>query len=104
MTDAVKTSNRNKGVLEYEYETVKVLGFGEHVIPTMLIDCRLILEEQADAYGSTLMYCTISTVSPVTRNGQKKSPCFKSLELERKFIGHLGQHIFRIRKLTVEMV
>ena len=54
-------------------------------------------------YLSTL-YCTISTVSSVTRNGQKKSPCFKSLELKRKFIGHLGQQIFRIRELTVEMV
>jgi hypothetical protein len=49
-------------------------------------------------------YCTISTVSSVTRNGQKKSPCFKSLELKRKFIGHLGQQIFRIHELTVEMV
>ena len=49
-------------------------------------------------------YCTISTVSSVTRNGQKKSPCFKSLELKRKFISHLGQQIFRIRELTVEMV
>jgi hypothetical protein len=38
------------------------------------------------------------------RNGQKKSPCFKSLELGRKFIGYLGQQIFRIRELTVEMV
>jgi hypothetical protein len=37
-------------------------------------------------------YCTIS--SSVTRNGQKKSPCFKSLELKRKFIGHLGQQEF----------
>src|SRR6202167_4459223 len=50
------------------------------------------------------VYCTISTVSSVTRNGQEKSPCFKSLELKRKFISHLGQHIFRIRELTVEMV
>src|ERR1700691_3855871 len=49
-------------------------------------------------------YCTISTVSSVTRNGQKKSPCFKSLELNRRSIGHLGQQIFRIRELTVEMV
>jgi hypothetical protein len=64
VTDAVKTSNRNKGVLEYEYETVKVLGFGEHVIPTMLIDCRLILEEQADAYGSTLMYLVAVPAPP----------------------------------------
>jgi hypothetical protein len=29
---------------------------------------------------------------------------FKSLELERKFIGHLGDEIFRIREHTVEMV
>jgi hypothetical protein len=49
-------------------------------------------------------YCTISTVSSVTRNGQKKSPRFKSLELKRKFIGHLSQKIFRIRELTVKMV
>ena len=40
----------------------------------------------------------------VTRNSQKKSPCFKSLELKRKFIGHLGQQIFRICELMVEMV
>jgi hypothetical protein len=51
-----------------------------------------------------LAYCTILTVSSVTHNGQKKSPCFKSLELKRKFIGHLSQQIFRIHELTVEMV
>jgi hypothetical protein len=55
-------------------------------------------------FQAILRYCTISTVSSVTRNGQKKSPCFKLLELKRKFIGHLGQQIFRIRELTVEMV
>src|ERR1700722_17011802 len=55
-------------------------------------------------FSFSTTYCTISTVSSVTRNGQKKSPCFKSLELKRKFIGHLGQQIFRIRELTVEMV
>jgi len=46
-------------------------------------------------------YCTISTVSSVTRHGQKKSPRFKSLELKRKFIGHLSLQFFRIH---VEMV
>jgi hypothetical protein len=50
------------------------------------------------------MYCTISTVSLVTRHSQKKSPRFKSPEFKRKLIGHLGQQIFRIRELTVEMV
>jgi hypothetical protein len=50
------------------------------------------------------VYCTISTVSSVTRNSHKKSPRFKSLEFKRKFIGHLGQQIFRIRELMVEMV
>jgi hypothetical protein len=35
---------------------------------------------------------------------RKKSPCFKSLEFKRKFISHLGQQIFRIRELMVEMV
>src|ERR1700685_3284885 len=49
-------------------------------------------------------YCTISTVSSVTRQSRKKSPRFKSLEFKIKFIGHLGQQIFRIHKLTVEMV
>jgi len=49
-------------------------------------------------------YCTISTVSSVTRHSQKKSPRFKWLEFKRNFIGHLGQQIFRIRELTVEMV
>jgi hypothetical protein len=49
-------------------------------------------------------YCTTLTVSSVTHNGQKKSPCFKSLEFKRKFISHLGQQIFRIHKLRVEMV
>ena len=48
--------------------------------------------------------CPISTVSSVTRHSQKKSPRFKSLEFKREFIGHLGQQIFRIRELTVEMV
>jgi hypothetical protein len=38
------------------------------------------------------------------RNGLKKRPCFKLLELKRKFIGHLGQQIFRIHELMVEMV
>jgi hypothetical protein len=50
------------------------------------------------------VYCTISTTSSVTRNSHKKSPRFKSLEFKRNFIGHLGQQIFRIRELTVEMV
>src|ERR1700691_9853 len=58
----------------------------------------------ASAYFRGHHYCTISTVSSVMRNSQKKSPCFKSLELKRKFIGYLGQQIFRIRELTVEMV
>ena len=49
-------------------------------------------------------WLTISTVSSVTRHSQKKSPRFKSLEFKRKFIGHLGQQIFRIRELTVAMV
>jgi hypothetical protein len=48
--------------------------------------------------------CTISTVSSVTRNSHKKSPRFKSPEFKGKFSGHLGQQIFRIRELTVEMV
>src|ERR1700691_2544226 len=51
-----------------------------------------------------LHYCTISTLSSVTCNSHKKSPRFKSLEFKRNFIGYLGQHIFRIRELTVEMV
>ena len=34
----------------------------------------------------------------------QKSPRFKSLKFKIKFIGHLGQQIFRIRELTVEMV
>src|ERR1700734_79553 len=49
-------------------------------------------------------YCTISTVSSVTRHSWKKSPRFKLLEFKIKFIGHLGQQIFRIHELTVEMV
>ena len=51
-----------------------------------------------------MAYCTISTVSSVTHHGQKKSPCFKSLELKRKFIGHLGLQFFGIHELTVKMV
>ena len=49
-------------------------------------------------------YCTISTVSSVTRNSHTKSTRFKSLEFKRTFIGHLGQQIFRIRELMVKMV
>ena len=37
-------------------------------------------------------------------HGQKKSPRFKSLELKRKFIGHLGLQFFGIHELTVKMV
>src|SRR6266436_7565295 len=64
------------------------------------------LDFSLHSHHATLLphYCTISTVSSVTRNSHKKSPRFKSLEFKTKFIGHLGQQIFRIRELTVEMV
>ncbi len=64
------------------------------------------LDFSLHSHHATLLphYCTISTVSSVTRNSHKKSLRFKSLEFKRKFIGHLGQQIFRIRELTVEMV
>src|ERR1700683_4008629 len=87
-----------------------VAGFQLHVMHSWIL-CRIAphqyaqhnLGERSYLYFS-MYYCTISTVSSVTRNGQKKNLCFKSLELTRKFIGHLGQQIFRIRELTVEMV
>src|ERR1700691_2240577 len=69
------------------------------------INRKVAVDDEGSTDGSEIdNYCTISTVSSVTRNGQKKRPCFKVQERKRKFIGHLGQKIFRIRELTVEMV
>jgi hypothetical protein len=65
-------------------------------------------DAQTNIYQSSPLpccpYCTISTISSVMHNSHKKSPHFESLEFKRKFIGHLGQQIFWICELMVEMV
>jgi hypothetical protein len=79
-------------------------GRGRRFFPIIKWENVILARFQKKESFGWAVYCTNSTISSVTRHSQKKSPRLKSLELKRKFIGHLGDQNFRIRELMVELV